>query len=50
LKAEVEVVASWGQLEPSVEEKDRAELEEMEAEEAHELHKKQPNRGNAKVS
>lgn len=50
VKAEVEVVASWGQLEPSVEEQDRAELAEMEEEEARELHKKQPNRGNAKAS
>jgi len=32
LKAEVEVAASWGQLEPSVQERDMAEVEEMEAE------------------
>jgi ATP-dependent DNA helicase RecG len=32
LKAEVEVAASWGQLEPSVQEGDLAEVEEMEAE------------------
>jgi hypothetical protein len=32
LKAEVEVAASWGQLEPSVQESDMAEVEEMEAE------------------
>ncbi len=36
LKAEVEVAASWGQLEPSVQERDMAEVEEMEAEDQRE--------------
>ena len=31
LKAEFEVAASWGQIEPSVQERDMAEVEEMEA-------------------
>ena len=47
LKAEVEVVASWGQLEPSIAARESAELAEMEAEEGQ---KKRPNRGKSKGS
>jgi hypothetical protein len=44
------VAASWRQLEPSVQERDMAEVEEMEAQEGRELQEKRPNRANARVS